>query len=97
MYFEQYHGIHVPLCVYMFRLHLDLYPGVSLAFRQQSGSVRTNCVDCLDRTNAVQTLLGLEVNLRLFRLVFAVLCGTDRRICTLVCNTSENAFAAVAS
>lgn len=25
------------------------------------GVVRTNCLDCLDRTNAVQTLIGLQV------------------------------------
>lgn len=29
--------------------------------RQQYGTVRTNCTDCLDRTNCVQTFLGLEV------------------------------------
>ncbi|XP_006814436.1 synaptojanin-1-like, partial [Saccoglossus kowalevskii] len=28
--------------------------------RQQSGTVRTNCLDCLDRTNAVQAFIGLE-------------------------------------
>eukprot|EP00927_Polykrikos_kofoidii_P049683 TRINITY_DN4370_c0_g1_i3.p1 TRINITY_DN4370_c0_g1~~TRINITY_DN4370_c0_g1_i3.p1 ORF type:complete len:1330 (+),score=167.43 TRINITY_DN4370_c0_g1_i3:102-4091(+) len=28
--------------------------------RQQSGCVRTNCVDCLDRTNALQFFVGLE-------------------------------------
>ena len=31
-----------------------------LFFRQQFGTVRTNCTDCLDRTNSVQTFLGLE-------------------------------------
>ncbi|XP_055343352.1 synaptojanin-1-like isoform X2 [Paramacrobiotus metropolitanus] len=29
--------------------------------RQQNGAARTNCLDCLDRTNAVQTFLGLLV------------------------------------
>ena len=29
--------------------------------REQYGTVRTNCTDCLDRTNAVQTFIGLEV------------------------------------
>ena len=29
--------------------------------REQIGTVRTNCTDCLDRTNCVQTFLGLEV------------------------------------
>ncbi|XP_013359646.1 PREDICTED: synaptojanin-1 isoform X8 [Chinchilla lanigera] len=29
--------------------------------RCQSGTVRTNCLDCLDRTNSVQAFLGLEM------------------------------------
>ena len=29
-------------------------------FRSQSGVIRTNCMDCLDRTNCVQTLIGLK-------------------------------------
>ncbi|XP_021962271.1 synaptojanin-1 isoform X2 [Folsomia candida] len=29
--------------------------------RQQSGTIRTNCLDCLDRTNCVQTFIGLKV------------------------------------
>jgi hypothetical protein len=29
--------------------------------KEQCGTIRTNCVDCLDRTNSVQTLIGLEV------------------------------------
>lgn len=28
---------------------------------RQSGVVRTNCIDCLDRTNVVQGLLGRQV------------------------------------
>ena len=28
---------------------------------QQSGVVRTNCLDCLDRTNAVQTVIGIFI------------------------------------
>lgn len=30
-------------------------------FREQRGTIRTNCLDCLDRTNCVQTFLGLDV------------------------------------
>ncbi|KAB1283866.1 Synaptojanin-1 [Camelus dromedarius] len=30
-------------------------------YRCQSGTVRTNCLDCLDRTNSVQAFLGLEM------------------------------------
>lgn len=33
----------------------------------QTGTIRTNCLDCLDRTNCVQTFLGLEVNGKLTR------------------------------
>uniref|UniRef100_A0A4W3IWU6 Synaptojanin-1 n=1 Tax=Callorhinchus milii TaxID=7868 RepID=A0A4W3IWU6_CALMI len=29
--------------------------------RTQTGSIRTNCLDCLDRTNSVQTFIGLEM------------------------------------
>ncbi|KAK0400060.1 hypothetical protein QR680_003335 [Steinernema hermaphroditum] len=29
--------------------------------RQQAGVIRTNCLDCLDRTNCVQSMLGLKV------------------------------------
>lgn len=29
--------------------------------RAQCGAVRTNCLDCLDRTNSVQTLIGLQM------------------------------------
>lgn len=29
--------------------------------REQCGAIRTNCLDCLDRTNCVQTFLGLEM------------------------------------
>ena len=28
---------------------------------QQTGVIRTNCVDCLDRTNVVQTLLARRI------------------------------------
>lgn len=30
-------------------------------FREQKGTIRTNCLDCLDRTNCVQTYIGLEM------------------------------------
>ncbi|XP_055533373.1 synaptojanin-1 [Wyeomyia smithii] len=30
-------------------------------FREQKGAIRTNCLDCLDRTNCVQTYIGLEI------------------------------------
>jgi len=29
--------------------------------RLQTGVIRTNCMDCLDRTNAVQTLIGMKI------------------------------------
>ena len=30
---------------------------------QQTGTVRTNCLDCLDRTNSVQSFLGQQVSI----------------------------------
>nr|CAH7720709.1 unnamed protein product [Callosobruchus chinensis] len=33
----------------------------SNVYRNQCGTIRTNCLDCLDRTNCVQTFLGLEI------------------------------------
>lgn len=35
---------------------------ISVFFSLQTGTIRTNCLDCLDRTNSVQTFLGLEVS-----------------------------------
>ncbi|CAD7089489.1 unnamed protein product [Hermetia illucens] len=32
-----------------------------LVLREQCGTIRTNCLDCLDRTNCVQTYLGLDM------------------------------------
>lgn len=30
-------------------------------YQEQIGTIRTNCLDCLDRTNCVQTFLGVEI------------------------------------
>lgn len=30
-------------------------------YKEQRGTIRTNCLDCLDRTNCVQTYLGIEM------------------------------------
>lgn len=30
--------------------------------RQQTGTIRTNCLDCLDRSNSVQSFLGQQVS-----------------------------------
>ena len=35
-----------------------------LVTSQQTGTIRTNCLDCLDRTNCVQTFIGLDVVVR---------------------------------
>ncbi|XP_031638466.1 synaptojanin-1 [Contarinia nasturtii] len=42
--------------------HYDVFHvnGESI-LREQRGAIRTNCLDCLDRTNCVQTYLGLEM------------------------------------
>lgn len=34
-------------------------------FRTQGGTMRTNCLDCLDRTNSVQAFFALEVRVLL--------------------------------
>lgn len=39
------------------------YADGSNVYSLQTGTVRTNCLDCLDRTNCVQTFFGLEVKL----------------------------------
>jgi len=31
----------------------------------QSGTIRTNCLDCLDRTNSVQAFFALEVSIQI--------------------------------
>ncbi len=31
--------------------------------KQQTATIRTNCLDCLDRTNSVQSFFGLQVKL----------------------------------
>uniref|UniRef100_A0A9J2P640 phosphoinositide 5-phosphatase n=1 Tax=Ascaris lumbricoides TaxID=6252 RepID=A0A9J2P640_ASCLU len=33
----------------------------SKVLRSQCGIIRTNCLDCLDRTNSVQTMIGLQI------------------------------------
>ncbi|XP_072302041.1 synaptojanin-1 [Eucyclogobius newberryi] len=37
------------------------YSGEAGITRTQSGTMRTNCLDCLDRTNSVQAFFGLEM------------------------------------
>lgn len=38
-----------------------LYAVDNRAVQEQKGTIRTNCLDCLDRTNCVQTFLALQV------------------------------------
>ena len=37
------------------------------ALLEQGGVVRTNCMDCLDRTNVVQSLIARYENLLLYK------------------------------
>lgn len=37
------------------------YATGNTVYQEQSGTIRTNCLDCLDRTNCVQTFFALEV------------------------------------
>lgn len=34
---------------------------IEFIYSEQRGCIRTNCLDCLDRTNCVQTFLGLDI------------------------------------
>ena len=44
--------------------------------RTQTGTIRTNCLDCLDRTNSVQSFLGQEVSLSVMQDLSV--CSEDR-------------------
>ncbi|KAK9887395.1 hypothetical protein WA026_022333 [Henosepilachna vigintioctopunctata] len=37
------------------------YASGGIIYGLQTGTIRTNCLDCLDRTNCVQTFVGLEI------------------------------------
>jgi phosphatidylinositol-bisphosphatase len=46
---------------------LDCFFGTGTTVHKlQSGVIRTNCADCLDRTNAVQLFIGKEI-LKMYR------------------------------
>ncbi|XP_053772702.1 synaptojanin-1 isoform X3 [Desmodus rotundus] len=57
---EKLHSVLKPQ-VQKFLDHGFFYFDGSQVQRGQSGTVRTNCLDCLDRTNSVQAFLGLEM------------------------------------
>ncbi|XP_069886686.1 synaptojanin-1 isoform X7 [Dipodomys merriami] len=57
---EKLHSIFKPQ-VQKFLDYGFFYFNGSEVQRCQSGTVRTNCLDCLDRTNSVQAFLGLEM------------------------------------
>ena len=41
-------------------------PSLGVSESSQSGVFRTNCIDCLDRTNVVQSLIGRYVLVQQF-------------------------------
>lgn len=57
---EKLHSVFKPQ-VQKFLDYGFFYFDGSAVQRCQSGTVRTNCLDCLDRTNSVQAFLGLEM------------------------------------
>ncbi|KAL2805362.1 synaptojanin-1 isoform d [Daubentonia madagascariensis] len=57
---EKLHNVLKPQ-VQKFLDYAFFYFNGSEVQRCQSGTVRTNCLDCLDRTNSVQAFLGLEM------------------------------------
>lgn len=44
-----------------FKSYSAFYMKGNEVLSQQYGTIRTNCLDCLDRTNCVQTFIGLQV------------------------------------
>ncbi len=47
------------------------------ALRQQDGVFRTNCIDCLDRTNVVQSLLARRNLQQVFTVRFPISCCVE--------------------
>ncbi|CAI7990552.1 Synaptojanin-1, partial [Geodia barretti] len=54
-------GIFFPLVNTFFSTHGFFAQTNAETQRRQTGMIRTNCLDCLDRSNSVQTFLGLQV------------------------------------
>lgn len=49
---------------YYFKIYLFFLPPLVFGYQSlQTGTFRINCLDCLDRTNSVQSFIALEVSL----------------------------------
>lgn len=62
---------HKCMQIWIIRIWQKIFSIFTLYFyiyRFQSGTMRSNCLDCLDRTNAVQSMLGMEVSVKLVHL-----------------------------
>ncbi|NWT07610.1 SYNJ1 protein, partial [Vireo altiloquus] len=57
---EKLHSVLKPQVQKFFECGFFYFDGKEVK-RSQSGTVRTNCLDCLDRTNSVQAFFGLEM------------------------------------
>uniref|UniRef100_A0A8C6X782 Synaptojanin-1 n=1 Tax=Naja naja TaxID=35670 RepID=A0A8C6X782_NAJNA len=57
---EKLHGVLKPQIQKFFECGFFYFDGKEVK-RSQSGTIRTNCLDCLDRTNSVQAFIGLEM------------------------------------
>ncbi|XP_033002826.1 synaptojanin-1 isoform X11 [Lacerta agilis] len=57
---EKLHGVLKPQIQKFLECGFFYFDGNEVQ-RTQSGTIRTNCLDCLDRTNSVQAFVGLEM------------------------------------
>ncbi|XP_063161496.1 synaptojanin-1 isoform X2 [Candoia aspera] len=57
---EKLHSVLKPQIQKFFECGFFYFDGKEVK-RSQSGTIRTNCLDCLDRTNSVQAFIGLEM------------------------------------
>ncbi|KAM6446392.1 synaptojanin-1 isoform 2-T2 [Liasis olivaceus] len=57
---EKLHSVLKPQIQKFFECGFFYFDGKEIK-RSQSGTIRTNCLDCLDRTNSVQAFIGLEM------------------------------------
>lgn len=64
---QKFHKVN--LLIEKLSLFIDYYGYYSSLGKTQQGVIRTNCLDCLDRTNVVQSKIAWEVLLRQLRTI----------------------------
>ncbi len=61
MFVCQFYFCYFFLVIFFIKLALKTVYRNFVYLRCQSGTIRSNCLDCLDRTNSVQAFIALEV------------------------------------